>query len=135
MLNGSSPAAELITPQIARQRVNFNALDYPTADWIRTMQIGAGYNLQPLNADEHIKLWIGYSTAYAPFQQIAICKDNTKLWETSIYATEQAVISANSLSDQYTNNFVSVSSLKSIVKCRRHCGIFLDIPVKISYKI
>ncbi|KAA6353303.1 MAG: hypothetical protein EZS28_051170, partial [Streblomastix strix] len=94
------------------------------------MQIGAGDALQPLNENEHIKLWIGYSTACGPFQQIAICKDNTKLWETSIYAREQAAIAANSLSDQCTNNSVSVSPLDSVVRGRRHCGIFLDIPVK-----
>ncbi|KAA6330629.1 MAG: hypothetical protein EZS28_053478, partial [Streblomastix strix] len=71
----------------------------------------------------------GYSTACGPFQQIAICKDNTKLWETSIYAREQAVIAANSLSDEHTRNSVSVSSFESIVRGRRHCGIFLEIPV------
>ncbi|KAA6359451.1 MAG: hypothetical protein EZS28_045022, partial [Streblomastix strix] len=48
---------------------------------------------------------------------------------TSIYAREQAVIAANSLSDECTRNSVSVSSLESIVRGRRHCGIFLDIPV------
>ncbi|KAA6353382.1 MAG: hypothetical protein EZS28_051091, partial [Streblomastix strix] len=72
---------------------------------------------------------IGYSTACGPFQQIAICKDNTKLWETSIYAREQAVIAANSLSDECRRNSVSVSSLESIVRGRRHCGIFLDVPI------
>ncbi|KAA6376282.1 MAG: hypothetical protein EZS28_028191, partial [Streblomastix strix] len=113
----------------ARARVNFNGLNDPQADWARTMQIGAGGNQLPINADERIKLWIGYSTACGPFQQIAICKDNTKLWETSIYAREQAVIAANSLSDECTRNSVSVSSLESIVRGRRHCGIFLDIPV------
>ncbi|KAA6335398.1 MAG: hypothetical protein EZS28_052971, partial [Streblomastix strix] len=105
-------------------------MDNPQADWVRTMQIGAGDALQPLCEDERIKFWIGYSTACGPFQQIAICKDNTKLWETSIYAREQAAIAANSLSDQCTNNSVSVSPLESVVRGRRHCGIFLDIPVK-----
>ncbi|KAA6384304.1 MAG: hypothetical protein EZS28_020170 [Streblomastix strix] len=61
--------------------------------------------------------------------QFAICKDNTKLWDTSIYAREQAVISANSLSDLCTNNSVSVSPLESIVAGKRHCGIFIDIPI------
>ncbi|KAA6388418.1 MAG: hypothetical protein EZS28_016051, partial [Streblomastix strix] len=75
-------------------------------------------------------LWIGYSTACGPFQQFAICKDNTKLWETSIYARDQAVIASNSLSDLCTKNSVSVSPLESIVAGKRHCGIFLDIPVK-----
>ncbi|KAA6375769.1 MAG: hypothetical protein EZS28_028703 [Streblomastix strix] len=115
--------------QTARARVNFNGLDNPQADWTRTMQCGDGATQQPIDHQEHIKLWIGYSTACGPFQQIAICKDNTKLWETSIYAREQAVIAANSLSDECTKNSVSVSSLESVVCGRRHCGIFLDIPV------
>ncbi|KAA6371650.1 MAG: hypothetical protein EZS28_032824 [Streblomastix strix] len=126
----ASPGVDVTTPAIARARVNFNALDNPQTDWVRTMQIGAGDALQPLCEDERIKFWIGYSTACGPFQQIAICKDNTKLWETSIYAREQAAIAANSLSDQCTNNSVSVSLLESVVRGRRHCGIFLDISVK-----
>ncbi|KAA6377220.1 MAG: hypothetical protein EZS28_027253 [Streblomastix strix] len=85
---------------------------------------------QPFNTTEHIKFWLGYSTACGSFQQYAICKDNTKLWDTSIYAREQAVISANSLSDLYTNNSVSISSLESIVVGKRHCVIFIDIPVE-----
>ncbi|KAA6314095.1 MAG: hypothetical protein EZS28_055642, partial [Streblomastix strix] len=93
-LNQATTAAPA-TAAAARARVNFNGLDDPQADWVQTMQIGAGGNQLPINADERIKLWIGYSTACGPFQQIAICKDNTKLWETSIYAREQAVIAAN----------------------------------------
>ncbi|KAA6367022.1 MAG: hypothetical protein EZS28_037450, partial [Streblomastix strix] len=127
-LNQTATAAPA-TAAAARARVNFNGLDDPQAEWVQTMQIGAGGNQLPINADERIKLWIGYSTACGPFQQIAICKDNTKIWETSIYAREQAVIAANSLSDECTRNSVSVSSLESIVRGRRHCGIFLDIPV------
>ncbi|KAA6326374.1 MAG: hypothetical protein EZS28_053959, partial [Streblomastix strix] len=95
------------------------------------MECGAEATKQPLNENEHIKLWIGYSTACGPFQQIAICKDSTKLWETSIYAREQAVIAANSLSDQCTNNSVSVSPLETVVRGRRHCRIFLDIPAEV----
>ncbi|KAA6357338.1 MAG: hypothetical protein EZS28_047134, partial [Streblomastix strix] len=49
--------------------------------------------------------------------------------ETSIYARKQAVIAVNSLSDLCTNNSVNVSSLESIVRGRKHCGIFLDIRV------
>ncbi|KAA6316159.1 MAG: hypothetical protein EZS28_055301, partial [Streblomastix strix] len=98
----------------ARARVNFNGLEDPQADWTRTMQVGVGNNQLQIRPDEVIKLWIGYSTACGPFQQIAICKNNTKLWETSIYAREQAVIAANSLSDECTRNSVSVSSLESI---------------------
>ncbi|KAA6356896.1 MAG: hypothetical protein EZS28_047577, partial [Streblomastix strix] len=44
-------------------------------------------------------------------------------------ADQQAVISANSLSDLCTNNSVSVSPLESIVAGKRHCGTFIDIPV------
>ncbi|KAA6360471.1 MAG: hypothetical protein EZS28_044002 [Streblomastix strix] len=84
---------------------------------------------QPYNTSEHIKLWLGYSTACGPFQQFAICKDNTKQWDTSVYAREYAVISANSLSDLYTKNFVRVSSLESIVAEKSRCGILIDIPV------
>ncbi|KAA6359867.1 MAG: hypothetical protein EZS28_044606, partial [Streblomastix strix] len=127
-LNLAATAAPT-TAELARGRVNFNGLNDPQADWARTMQIGPDADKLPINPDERIKLWIGYSTACGPFQQITICKDNTKLWETSIYAREQAVIAANSLSDECTRNSVSVSSLESIVRGRRHCGIFLDIPV------
>ncbi|KAA6371024.1 MAG: hypothetical protein EZS28_033449 [Streblomastix strix] len=115
--------------QTARARVSFNGLDDLQADWPRTMVCGDAATQQPIDHQEHIKLWISYSTACGLFQQIAICKDSTKLWETSIYAREQAVIAANSLSDLCTNNSVSVSSLESIVRGRRYCGIFLEIPV------
>ncbi|KAA6376929.1 MAG: hypothetical protein EZS28_027544 [Streblomastix strix] len=115
----------------ARARVNFNGLDDPQADWARTMAVGAEDNELPINPNEHVKFWLGYSTACGPFQQIAICKDNTKLWETSIYAREQAVIAANSLSDSCTKNSVSVSPLETVVSGRRHCGVFIDIPVSV----
>ncbi|KAA6390350.1 MAG: hypothetical protein EZS28_014122 [Streblomastix strix] len=118
------------TAQLARGRVNFNGLNDPQADWTQTMQVCADVIKQSIIQDKHIKLQINYSTAFGQFQLIAICKDNTKLWETSIYAREQAVIAANSLSDECTRNSVSVSSLESIVRGRRHCGIFLDIRVK-----
>ncbi|KAA6402716.1 MAG: hypothetical protein EZS28_001757 [Streblomastix strix] len=127
-LNKAATAAAA-TAELARDRVNFNGLIDPQAEWVRTMRVGADDNELPINDDERIKLWIGYSTACGPFQQIAISKDNIKLWETSIYAREQAVIAANSLSDECTRNSVSVSSFESIVRGRRHCGIFLDIPV------
>ncbi|KAA6358918.1 MAG: hypothetical protein EZS28_045555, partial [Streblomastix strix] len=60
---------------------------------------------------------------------IAICKDSQKLWDTSIYARDQAIIASNSLTDQCTANSVTVSPLESIVQGKRHCGIFIDIPV------
>ncbi|KAA6369046.1 MAG: hypothetical protein EZS28_035428, partial [Streblomastix strix] len=115
---------------IALQRTNFTGNADYQFNYTRTMAAGANADTQQLyNDTEHIKLWLGYSTACGPFQQFAICKDNTKLWDTSIYAREQAVISANSLSDLFTNNSVSVSPLESIVAGKRHCGIFIDIPV------
>ncbi|KAA6380935.1 MAG: hypothetical protein EZS28_023538 [Streblomastix strix] len=52
-----------------------------------------------------------------------------KLWDTSIYAREQAIIASNSLTDQCTANSVTVSPLESIVQGKRHCGIFIDVPV------
>ncbi|KAA6394893.1 MAG: hypothetical protein EZS28_009580 [Streblomastix strix] len=114
----------------ARARVNFNGLDDPQAEWVRTMAVGAEDNEMPINPNEHVKFWLGYSTAYGPFQQIAICKDNTKLWQTSIYSREQAVIAVNSLSDSCTKNSVSVSPLETVVSGRRHCGVSIDIPVE-----
>jgi hypothetical protein len=39
------------------------------------------------------------------------------------------VIAANSLSDSCTKNSISVSPLETVVSGRRHCGIFIDIPV------
>ncbi|KAA6390326.1 MAG: hypothetical protein EZS28_014150 [Streblomastix strix] len=84
---------------------------------------------QPYTPDEHIKFWMGLSTACGPFNQIAICKDSQKLWNTSIYAREQAIIASNSLIDQCTANSVTVSPLESIIQGKCHCGIFIDIPV------
>ncbi|KAA6404353.1 MAG: hypothetical protein EZS28_000116 [Streblomastix strix] len=114
----------------ARVRVNFNELANMQADWVRTMKIVAEANQMPIGDDEHIKFCLGFSTACGPFQQIAISKDNTKLWEISNYAREQAVIAANSLSDLNTNNSVSVSPLETVVRGRRHCGVFIDISVE-----
>ncbi|KAA6392455.1 MAG: hypothetical protein EZS28_012020 [Streblomastix strix] len=105
----------------ANARVNFTDDEDMQFNYLTTMQVGAdGDTQQQHNTTEHIKFWLGYSTACGPFQQFAICKDNTKLWDKSIYAREQAVISANSLSDLCTNNSVSVSSLESIAAGKRH---------------
>ncbi|KAA6397899.1 MAG: hypothetical protein EZS28_006576 [Streblomastix strix] len=124
----------LITPANTKERTkvkpNFSGLEDPSADWARTMECGAEANQLPLGTNEHVKLWIGQSIACGPFQQIEICKDNTKLWETSIYAREQAVIATNSLSGQCTNNYVSASSIESIVRVRRHCEILIDFPTE-----
>ncbi|KAA6391172.1 MAG: hypothetical protein EZS28_013304 [Streblomastix strix] len=128
-INQTALPANIDIKALARSIVNFNGQDDPQADWTRTMACGNTATQQPIDHQEHIKLQICQSTACGPFQQIAICKDNIKLQETSIYAREQAVISANSLSDSGTNNSVCESSLESIVRRRRHCGIFLNIPV------
>ncbi|KAA6372784.1 MAG: hypothetical protein EZS28_031688, partial [Streblomastix strix] len=86
-----------------RQITNYNAIN--TGVWdtpqVITMQSGADADTQQnYNTDEHIKFWLGFSTACGPFNQIAICKDSQKLWDTSIYAREQALIASNSLTDQ-----------------------------------
>ncbi|KAA6395006.1 MAG: hypothetical protein EZS28_009464 [Streblomastix strix] len=127
----SGLATPIITTATTRARVNFNGLANSQADYTRTMECGGAVEptKQPLNENVHIKLWIGYTTACGSFQQIAICKDYSKLWETSIYAREQATIAANLLSQECTKNSVSVSPLETVVRGRRHCGIFLDIPV------
>ncbi|KAA6393711.1 MAG: hypothetical protein EZS28_010766, partial [Streblomastix strix] len=58
-----------------------------------------------------------------------LMKDATALWGSAIYAREQAVISGNSLSDLCTKNSVNVSPLESIIEGKRHCGVFIDIPL------
>ncbi|KAA6319194.1 MAG: hypothetical protein EZS28_054851, partial [Streblomastix strix] len=67
--------------------------------------------------------------ACGPFYQFQLLKDATALWGSAIYAREQAVISGNSLSDLCTKNSVSVSRLESIIEGKRHCGVFIDIPL------
>ncbi|KAA6386309.1 MAG: hypothetical protein EZS28_018164 [Streblomastix strix] len=116
----------------ANARVNYTGDEDMKFNYVTTMQFGydAGTQQQQYNITEHIKFWFGYSTACGPFQQFAICKDNIKLWDTSIYARDQAVISTNSLSDLCTNNSVSVSPLESIAAGKRHCGIFIVIPIE-----
>ncbi|KAA6399209.1 MAG: hypothetical protein EZS28_005267 [Streblomastix strix] len=78
---------------------------------------------------EDLKFWLGFSTVRGPFNQFAILRDAQNLWNTAIYAREQAVICSNSLTDLCTNNSVSVSPLESIIACKRHCGVFIDIPL------
>ncbi|KAA6380858.1 MAG: hypothetical protein EZS28_023614, partial [Streblomastix strix] len=115
-----------------RQITNYNAINTGNLQTLQTvtMQSGAdGDTQQPYNTDEHIKFWLRFSTACGPFNQIAICKDSQKLWGTSIYAREQAIIASNSLTDQCTANSVTVSPLESIVEGKRHCGVFIDIPI------
>ncbi|KAA6378366.1 MAG: hypothetical protein EZS28_026106 [Streblomastix strix] len=103
-----------------RAKLNFNRLEYPQAEWAHTMECGAEENQLSLDTNENVQFWIRYSTAFGPFQQISICKDNSKLWEITIYAREQAAIAVNSLQYQYSNNSVSVSSLKSTIRGRKH---------------
>ncbi|KAA6396606.1 MAG: hypothetical protein EZS28_007864 [Streblomastix strix] len=89
------------TEELARARLNFNGLANPQDDSDRIMECDDEETQQQINENESVMLLIGYSTACGSLQQIAICKDNTKQWETSIYSSDQAVIATNSLSDQY----------------------------------
>ncbi|KAA6396134.1 MAG: hypothetical protein EZS28_008337 [Streblomastix strix] len=108
--------------------VNFNGKVGITANQTVPMTSallgGQGYA-----TSEVLRFWLGFSTACGPFNKFAICKDSTKLWDTSIYAREQAIICSNSLSDLCTNNSVSVSPLESIIQGKRHCGVFIDVPL------
>ncbi|KAA6354639.1 MAG: hypothetical protein EZS28_049834, partial [Streblomastix strix] len=88
-----------------------------------------GKSAQGIESSEHLQFWIGFSTACGPFYQFQLLKDATALWGSAIYAREQAVISGNSLSDLCTKNSVSVSPLESIIEGKRHCGVFIDIPL------
>ncbi|KAA6391845.1 MAG: hypothetical protein EZS28_012630 [Streblomastix strix] len=78
---------------------------------------------------EHLKFWLGFSTACRPFNQFVILRDAQNLWNTAIYAREYAVICSNSLTDLCTNNSVIVSPLESIIAGKRHYGVFFDIPL------
>ncbi|KAA6353158.1 MAG: hypothetical protein EZS28_051316, partial [Streblomastix strix] len=70
--------------EYARQLTNFNVLKTAAAPLpdARTIK----QNVQRYDNTEILKFWLGFATACGPFQQVAICKDNTKLWETSMYA-------------------------------------------------
>ncbi|KAA6386927.1 MAG: hypothetical protein EZS28_017548, partial [Streblomastix strix] len=111
----------------ANEAVNFNAVEDPLATIAGNLTMTAAQ--QGYAPTEILRFWLGFSTACGPFNQFAICKDSTKLWDTSIYAREQAVICSNSLNDLCTNNSVSVSPLESIIAGKRHCGVFIDIPL------
>ncbi|KAA6383866.1 MAG: hypothetical protein EZS28_020609 [Streblomastix strix] len=113
-------------------RVNFNASDDITAapeNMTQNRQKYYGKTADGEEKSEHLKVWHGFSTACGPFNQFAILRDAQNLWNTAIYAREQAVIWTSSLTDQCTNNSVSVSPLESIIAGKRHCGIFIDIPL------
>ncbi|KAA6370027.1 MAG: hypothetical protein EZS28_034446, partial [Streblomastix strix] len=109
------------TDDTANAIINFNANSNKTIAQAAMTVAGYGYS-----TDDVLRFWIGFSIACGPFNQFAICKDSTKLWDTSIYAREQAVICSNSLSDLCTNNSVSVSPLESIIQGKRHCGLWMQ---------
>ncbi|KAA6403124.1 MAG: hypothetical protein EZS28_001353 [Streblomastix strix] len=97
------------TPEQLNGRVNFNAKTDPLAASTTNMeqdnQKYYGKNGDgPLNS-QHLK------------------------FQLAIYARDQAEICSNSLTDLCTNNSVSVSSLESIIAGKRHCGVFIDIPL------
>ncbi|KAA6380490.1 MAG: hypothetical protein EZS28_023982 [Streblomastix strix] len=125
-LNGiNSTKGTLTNIEFARSRTNFNGTETATTALATDIKQAT----QKYNVDEVLKFWLRFSAACGPFQQIAICRDNTKLWETSIYAREQAIICSNSLSDLTVNNNVTVAPLESIVQGKRHCGVFIDVPL------
>ncbi|KAA6368617.1 MAG: hypothetical protein EZS28_035856, partial [Streblomastix strix] len=112
---------------------NFNGKEDPLADWTDNMtQASQGYfgkSAQGVESSEHLQFWIGFSTACGSFYQFQLMKDSTALWGSAIDASEQAVFSGNSLSDLCTKNSVSVSLLESVIEGKRHCGVFIDIPL------
>ncbi|KAA6356574.1 MAG: hypothetical protein EZS28_047899, partial [Streblomastix strix] len=90
-----------------KQISNYNDLDTGVWDTPQTVTMessATGTTQYPINLDEYIKFLLEYSTACGPFNQIATCKDSQKLWDTSIYAREQAIIASNSLINQCTAN-------------------------------
>ncbi|KAA6369761.1 MAG: hypothetical protein EZS28_034710, partial [Streblomastix strix] len=125
-LNRINLTQGMLTPvEFARSRTNFNGTKTATTALAADIKQAT----QKYNVGEVLKFWLGFSTACGPFQQIAIYRDNTKLWETFIYAREQAIICSNSLSDLTVNNSVTVAPLESIVQGKRHCGVFIDVPL------
>ncbi|KAA6373219.1 MAG: hypothetical protein EZS28_031255 [Streblomastix strix] len=115
-----------------RARVNFNANNDLAADpenMTQNRQKYYGKTADGEEKSEHLKFWLGFSTACGPFIQFAVLRNALKLWNTAIYARQQAIICSNSLTVLCTNNSVSVSPLESIITGKRHCGIFMDIPL------
>ncbi|KAA6380377.1 MAG: hypothetical protein EZS28_024094, partial [Streblomastix strix] len=77
----------------ANAAVNFSADADITADadaMTQATQKYYGKSAEGRTKSEVLRFWLGFSTACGPFNQFAICKDSTKLWDTSIYAREQA---------------------------------------------
>ncbi|KAA6364307.1 MAG: hypothetical protein EZS28_040166, partial [Streblomastix strix] len=128
-----SPITELTSSGVKFTRAPLGAGEDPIADWTTDMsQAEQGYFgkiVQGIESSEHLQFWIGFSISCGPFYQFQLMKDATALWGSAIYAREQAVISRNSLSDLCTKNSVSVSPLESIIIGKRHCGVFIDIPL------
>ncbi|KAA6380981.1 MAG: hypothetical protein EZS28_023492 [Streblomastix strix] len=115
------------------KRINFNgkinSQDPVAKSMTQANQKYYGKTAEGDEKSERLRFWLGFSTACGPFHQFQLMRDATALWGTSIYAREQAAISSNSLSDLCTSNSVSVSPLESIINGKRHCGIFIDIPL------
>ncbi|KAA6380913.1 MAG: hypothetical protein EZS28_023561 [Streblomastix strix] len=115
------------------KRINFNGLEDSQAPVAKSMtqaeQKYYGKTAEGEEKSEQLRFWLGFSMACGPFHQFQLMRDASALWGTSIYAREQAVISSNSLSDLCTSNSVSVSPLESIINGKRHCGIFIEIPL------
>ncbi|KAA6400730.1 MAG: hypothetical protein EZS28_003744 [Streblomastix strix] len=115
------------------RRINFNGQDDSQAAVAKSMtQAEQNYYGKTADGDEEserLRFWFGFSTAFGPFHQFHLMRDATALWGTSIYINEQAAICSNSLSDLCTSNSVSVSPLENIIAGKRHCGIFIYIPL------
>ncbi|KAA6381791.1 MAG: hypothetical protein EZS28_022682 [Streblomastix strix] len=128
-----SPITELTSSEVKYTRTQLGAREDPLADWttntLKTAQGYFGKTAQGIESSKHLQFCIGFSTACGPFYQFQLLKDATALWGSAIYAREQAVIIGNSLSDLCIKNSVSVSPLESIIEGKRHCGVFIDIPL------
>ncbi|KAA6357475.1 MAG: hypothetical protein EZS28_046998, partial [Streblomastix strix] len=115
------------------KRVNFNGkinpLDAVAKNMTQANQKYYGKTADGDEKSERLRFWLGFSTACGPFHQFQLMRDATAFCGTSIYAREQAAISSNTLSDLCTSKSVSVSPLESIIAGKRHCGIFIDIPL------
>ncbi|KAA6375647.1 MAG: hypothetical protein EZS28_028826 [Streblomastix strix] len=115
------------------KRINFNGKEDSQApvakDMTQASQDYYGEAADGAEQSEHLRFWIGFSTACGQFHQFQLMCEAIALCGTSIYAREQAPISSNSLNDLCTANSVSVSPLESIIADKRHCGIFIEVPL------
>ncbi|KAA6328336.1 MAG: hypothetical protein EZS28_053730, partial [Streblomastix strix] len=74
-----------------RARVNFNASNDLAEDPKVMTQFYQKYYGKTGDGEEkseHLKFWLGFSTACGPFNQFAILRDAQNLWNTAIYARE-----------------------------------------------